>query len=224
MTTAGRVVRVLVADDEPLIRAGVSALLATDPTIEVVAEVSDGRAALEAARGHRPDIVLLDLQMPEMDGLTALAELTRTQPEIKIIVLTTFGQDANIRRALVGGAAGFLIKASDPRELITAVHAVADGAAFLSPQIADRVVAHYRAGSSGRDTSGPDRVALLTDRERDVLGLVSSGMSTAEIGRRLFMVEGTVKGHVSAILTKLRVRNRVQAAIVGYENGLGSRR
>lgn len=222
MTAQTPTVRVLVADDEPLIRAGVLALLATDPTIEVVAEVADGRSAVEESRRHRPDVALLDLQMPEMDGLAALDELRRVCPETKIIMLTTFGADANIRRALSGGAAGFLLKASDPRELITAVHAVADGAAFLSPRIADRVVAHYRTGTSGLKAEGAERLHLLTDREREVLWLVSAGLSNAEIGRRLFMVEGTVKGHVSAILTKLRVNNRVQAAIVGYENGLGS--
>lgn len=219
MTEQSSAVRVLVADDEPLIRAGVLALLATDPTIEVVAEVDDGRVAVEETRRHRPDVALLDLQMPEMDGLAALAEIGRVAPGTKIIVLTTFGDDANIRRALSGGAAGFLLKASDPRELITAVHAVADGAAFLSPRIADRVVAHFRTGTGGVNPEGSDRLPLLTEREREVLGLVSAGLSNAEIGRRLFMVEGTVKGHVSAILTKLRVSNRVQAAIVGYQSG-----
>ncbi|MVA76142.1 response regulator [Auraticoccus sp. F435] len=217
--TGDRTVRVLVADDEPLVRAGVRAVLASDPTIEVVAEAGDGRSAVEAARRHRPDVALLDVQMPELDGLDAGAEIVRLLPGTRTVVLTTFGADDNIRRALATGASGFVLKASDPRELVTAVHAVAEGAAFLSPRVAERVVAQLRR-DVGAPRSATVLVDRLTDREREVLGLLSRGLSNAEIGRRLFMVEGTVKGHVSSILVKLGAANRVQAAILGYEAGL----
>ncbi|SDS51915.1 response regulator [Microlunatus soli] len=224
MTAAEQRIRVLLADDEPLIRAGVGAVLATDPAIELVAEAADGREAVDGARSHRPDVVLLDLQMPVTDGHGALTELIRVMPEIKIIVLTTFGAEENIRRALTAGAAGFLLKASDPREMITAVHAVADGGAYLSPRIAGTVIAGYRTGADPTKTRAADQVGRLTEREREVLTLVTVGLSNAEIGRRMFMVEGTVKGHVSSILTKLDVQNRVQAAILGYQAGLADDR
>lgn len=216
-------VRVLIADDEALIRAGVRAVVDTDPLITVVAEAEDGRGAIDAVQRHRPDVVLLDLQMPGLDGLSAAAEIGRVVPQTKIVVLTTFGADDNIRRALAGGAVGFVLKASDPRELIMAVHAAADGAAFLSPRIAERVIAQYRDEHGPARTAAADRVGRLTGRERDVLALISGGLSNAEIGRRLYLVEGTVKAHVSAILLKLELTNRVQAAILGHEAGLARR-
>ncbi|WGW12484.1 response regulator transcription factor [Saxibacter everestensis] len=213
-------IRVLLADDEPLIRAGVRSVLATDSGIEVVAESVDGRDAVEAARRHLPDVALLDLQMPVLDGHEATAELIRVLPTIKIIVLTTFGAEENVRKALTAGASGFLLKASDPREMINAVHAVADGGAYLSPRIAGTVIAGYRAASGSAKSEAADRVTPLTAREREVLALVTAGLSNAQIGRQMFMVEGTVKGHVSSILTKLGVYNRVQAAIIGHQAGL----
>lgn len=213
-------IRVLLADDEPLIRAGVRSVLATDQTIEVVAEAADGREAVEAGRRHRPDVALLDLQMPVLDGHAAIDELQRLLPEVRIIVLTTFGAEENIRRTLTAGVSGFLLKASDPREMITAVHAVADGGAYLSPRMAGTVIAGYRSTADATVADVGGRVARLTEREREVLARVTAGLSNAEIGRRMFMVEGTVKGHVSSILTKLDVRNRVQAAIVGHQAGL----
>ncbi len=216
-------VRVLIADDEALIRGGVRAVIDTDPLITIVAEAEDGRTAIEAVQRHRPDVVLLDLQMPGLDGLSAAAEIGRLVPGTKIVILTTFGADDNIRRALAGGAVGFVLKASDPRELIMAVHAAADGAAFLSPRVAERVIAQYRDGNGPARTAAEDRIGRLTGRERDVLALISGGLSNAEIGRRLHLVEGTVKAHVSAILLKLDVTNRVQAAILGHEAGLARR-
>lgn len=222
MTEEERRIRVLLADDEPLIRAGVAAVLGTDPVIDLVATAANGREAVEMARRHRPDVVLLDLQMPVLDGHGALAELLRVLPESKIIVLTTFGAEENVRRALTAGAVGFLLKASDPREMITAVHAVADGGAYLSPRVAGTVIAGYRTSADQVDSDAASRITGLTEREREVLALVTAGLSNAEIGRRMFMVEGTVKGHVSAILTKLDVHNRVQAAILGHQAGLTS--
>jgi DNA-binding NarL/FixJ family response regulator len=178
----------------------------------VVAEAGDGRAAAELARRHRPDVALLDIRMPTADGLTALAEIRATVPATAVVMLTTFGEDEYIAGALDQGAAGFLLKASDPRELITGIHAVADGGAVLSPLVARRVINGLRRG-------GPSsrRVATLTDREREVLALLATGLSNAEIARRLHLVEGTVKGYVSAILPRLGARNRVQAAIIAYE-------
>jgi DNA-binding NarL/FixJ family response regulator len=212
-------IQVLVADDEAMVRAGVLAILASDEGIEVVGEAADGRQAVELARAHRPDVVLLDIRMPVLDGLAAANEMAAVAPASRVIMLTTFGQDDYIAQALRGGAAGFLLKASDPRELITAVHAVAAGAAFLSPAVAHRVIRNYRDADVSA-TDARHRVTALTDRERDVLGLLGAGHSNAEIARTLYIVEGTVKAHVSSILDKLGARNRVQAAILAYEAGL----
>lgn len=212
-------IQVLLADDEAMVRAGVRAILASDNDIEVVAEAADGREAVELVRAHRPDVALLDIRMPELDGLAAADEISAVAPETRVIMLTTFGQDDYIARALGGGADGFLLKASDPRELITAVHAVAAGAAFLSPAVAHRVIRNYRHAGSRGDRAR-QRVEALTERERDVLALLGAGHSNADIARTLYIVEGTVKAHVSSILDKLDARNRVQAAILAYEAGL----
>jgi DNA-binding NarL/FixJ family response regulator len=214
-------IRVLVADDEPMIRAGARAILASDTGIEVIAEAGDGREAVELTRRHRPDVALLDIRMPVMDGLTAAEELHRSVPETAIAMLTTFGDDEYVARALAAGTSGFLLKAADPRDLVAGVRAVAAGAAYLSPKVARRVIAEMSAGRLTRGIAARDRVAELTDREREVLVLIAAGLSNVEIARRLFVVEGTVKSYVSAILTRLRCRNRVQAAIVAYEAGLG---
>lgn len=214
-----RRVRVVLVDDEPLIRAGVRAVLAADPGIGIVGEAADGGPAIEAVRRHRPDVLLLDLQLPSLPGFAVAAEIQRMATGTRIIVLTTFGADDNIQRALDQGVSGFLLKASDPRELITAVHAVADGGAYLSPRVAARVIGEIRAAAP-RPRRAAELVQRLTKREQDVLGLLSQGLSNAEIGRRLHLVEGTVKAHVSAILTKVGASNRVQAAVLGYEAGL----
>jgi DNA-binding NarL/FixJ family response regulator len=213
-------IRVLLADDEAMVRAGVRAILATDDGIEVVAEAAHGREAVELVRTHRPDVALLDIRMPELDGLVAAETIAAVAPATRVIMLTTFGLDDYIARALGGGAAGFLLKASDPRELITAVRAVASGAAYLSPAVARRVIENYRDAGLGRAADARRRVEALTDRERDVLALVGTGHTNAEIARALYLVEGTVKAHVSSILIKLDARNRVQAAILAYEAGL----
>jgi DNA-binding NarL/FixJ family response regulator len=213
-------IRLLLADDEAMIRAGVKAILAADPGIAVVAEAANGREAVEQARSHRPDVALLDIRMPQLDGLAAAAEIRRAAPDTAIVMLTTFGEDDYIARALGEGASGFLLKSGDPRELIAGVHAVAAGAAYLSPQVAHRVISELRDGRMSRGAAARDRTDALTDREREVLALVGAGLSNAEIARRLFLVEGTVKSYVSTILTRLDVRNRVQAAIIAYEAGL----
>ncbi|MGI6871047.1 response regulator transcription factor [Amycolatopsis sp. 3B14] len=213
-------IRVLLADDEAMIRAGVAAILSADDDIEVVAEAGDGREAVEQARRTRPDVALVDIRMPRLDGLAAAEEIHGLLPGTGVIMLTTFGEDAYIERALAGGASGFLLKSGDPRELLAGVRAVADGAAFLSPKVAQRVIAQLSGDRMSRAAVARDRITVLTAREREVLALVGAGLSNADIAERLFVVEGTVKAYVSTILARLDVRNRVQAAIIAYEAGL----
>jgi DNA-binding NarL/FixJ family response regulator len=206
-----------------MIRAGVAAILATDAEIAVVAEASDGAEAVALARAHRPDVALLDIRMPRLDGLAAAAEIRRAAPETAVSMLTTFDEDEYVMRALAEGASGFMLKAADPRELIIGVRAVADGAAYLSPRIAHRVIAKMGAAGLTRRTPGLDRISVLAPREQEVLGLLGEGLSNHDIAARLFLSEGTVKGYVSAILTRLGLQNRVQAAILAYEAGLVAR-
>ncbi|HEX6357179.1 response regulator transcription factor [Actinophytocola sp.] len=210
-------IRVLLADDEAMIRAGLTAVLATDPGITVVAEAGDGREAIELTHAHQPDVVLMDIRMPGLDGLTAAAELRGVAP---VVMLTTFDEDEYVARALADGASGFLLKAADPRELLIAVRAVADGAAYLSPRVAHRVIAGLRTAELSRPAAARRKVDRLTPRERDVLALVGRGLSNQEIARELHLAEGTVKAHLSSILRGLDVQNRVQAAITAYEAGM----
>ncbi|MFC4470059.1 response regulator [Streptomyces xiangluensis] len=217
-------IRVLIADDEPMIRAGVRAVLATDPDIEVVAEAVDGHDAVELVQRHRPAVAVLDIRMPGINGIDAAAEIRNTVPTTSIIMLTTFGEDDYILKALGGGAAGFLIKSGEPEELITGVRAVAEGAAYLSPKVTARVIAHLAATGAGalagRRSAARHRVAALTAREREVLAFLGSGLSNGQIARRLHVVEGTVKAHVSSILARLGVDNRAAAAVVAHEAGI----
>ncbi|WP_032919194.1 response regulator transcription factor [Streptomyces rimosus] len=217
----GGPVRVLLADDEAMIRAGVRAILAASPGIEVVAEAADGRAAVELALRHRPDVCLLDIRMPRLDGLGAAAELRQALPQTAVVMLTTFSEDEYVAGALGTGASGFLLKTGDPRELITGVQAAAEGGAYLSPSVARRVISRFGGGAAlGKAAAARSRAEELTAREREVLALVGAGLSNAEIAARLFLVEGTVKAYVSAILARLGLKNRVQAAILAYEAGL----
>ncbi|MGG8409094.1 response regulator [Streptomyces sp. 12297] len=221
-------VRVVIADDEPLIRAGIRMILTSDPGIEVVAEAPNGREAVECARAHAPDVVLLDIQMPVMDGLTALGELRRAAPGVRALILTTFGEKDNVLRALAEGGAGFLLKDSAPAELIGAVRAAAAGDAYLSPAATRHVVDQLAAGAdrAGRGRQGVsaaearERVAELNERELGVLALLGEGLSNADAGRRLHMSEATVKTYVSRILAKLGCDNRVQAALLARDAGL----
>ncbi|MFJ2648690.1 response regulator [Streptomyces sp. NPDC087420] len=217
-------IRVLIADDEPMIRAGVRAVLATDPDIDVVAEAVDGHDAVELVLRHRPAVAVLDIRMPGLNGIDAAAEIRRAVPTTGIVMLTAFGEDDYILQALGGGAAGFLIKSGEPEELITGVRAVAEGAAYLSPKVAARVVAHLTATGAGtlagRRSAARDRVAALTTREREVLAFPGSGLSNGRIARPLHVVEGTVKAHVSSILARLGVDNRAAAAVVAHEAGV----
>ncbi|MEU9009286.1 response regulator transcription factor [Streptomyces sp. NPDC048479] len=217
----GSPIRVVVADDEPLIRAGIRMILTSDRGIEVVAEAANGREAIDLARSHSADVVLLDIQMPVMDGLTALGELRRALPAARVIVLTTFGERENVLRALECGGAGFLLKDTAPAELIRAVRAAAAGDAYLSPGATRHVVDQLASGrAAARGEEARARVAGLSGREREVLALLGEGLSNADAGRRLHMSEATVKTYVSRILAKLECENRVQAALLARDAGL----
>ena len=215
-----RPITVLLADDEALVRAGVRAILSSDPGIEVVAEAADGHEALELAARFRPRVALLDIRMPVLDGLAAARELAVRLPGTAVAMLTVFGEDEYIDAALKLGASGFLLKASAPLELIAGVKAVASGAAYLSPRVARRVVDRLREVDVGAPQVAREAVAHLSVRETDVLVLLGAGYSNAGIGARLQLTEGTVKGHVSAILLKLGTGNRVQAAVLAHQAGL----
>ncbi len=215
------VIRVVIADDEPLIRAGIRMILTSAPDIAVVAEAANGREAVDLARAHAPDVVLLDIQMPVMDGLTALGELGRAAPEVRALILTTFGEKENVLRALGEGGAGFLLKDSAPGELIGAVRAAAAGDAYLSPAATRHVVDQLASGKTVvRGEQARRQVAELSERERGVLALLGEGLSNADAGRRLHMSEATVKTYVSRILAKLGCENRVQAALLARDAGL----
>ncbi|MEU5714873.1 response regulator transcription factor [Streptomyces sp. NPDC020403] len=215
-------IRVLVTDDEPLIRAGIRMILSSADDIDVVAEASNGREAVDLARAQRVDVALLDIQMPVMDGLTALAELRRSAPQVRVLILTTFGERNNVLRALTEGSAGFLLKDSAPGELMRAVRAAAAGEAYLSPGATRHVVDSLATGGTAqRAEDARRRLEKLTGRERDVLALLGEGLSNADAGQRIHMSEATVKTYVSRILAKLGCENRVQAALLARDAGLG---
>ena len=212
-------VRVLLVDDDDLMRAGLTAVLSSDETIDVVGEAPDGRAAVERAIELRPDVVLMDVRMPGLDGIAATRELLAVSPDVKVVVLTTFEQDDYIFGALSAGASGFLLKRTRPEELIAAIHTVAAGDSLLSPSVT-RTVIQRLAGQPAPDAVAEARLDELTARERDVLELIARGLSNGEIAATLVIEESTVKTHVRHILRKLRLRDRVQAVIFGYESGL----
>ncbi|MGP4112166.1 response regulator [Streptomyces sp. 4N509B] len=216
-----RPVRVLVADDEPLIVAGVRTVLESAGDIEVVAAAGDGRTALEQALRHRPDVALVDITMPALDGLAAVEELRRRAPEVRVVVLTAFGTEPNVLRALQGGAAGFVLKNCTPEELIRAVRAAHGGDAYLSPAVTRVVLGVLAPDAVPRRRDALARLAALTDREADVVRLVAEGLSNADIGRRLHMTETTIKTYVSRVLAKLGCDNRVQAALLVRDAGPG---
>jgi DNA-binding NarL/FixJ family response regulator len=211
--------RVLLADDDSLIRTAIDTILRRAAGIELIASAADGRAAVDLALRHRPDVALLDIQMPRLDGLAAQREIRRLVPEVRIVVLTTFGQDEYVAQALAHGAAGFLLKESAADELEHAVRAAAAGHAYLSPKITRQVLDRMPARPI-RPTEDLVKVDTLSERERDVLVLLAQGLSNAEIGQRLFVSEGTVKTHVYHVFAKLGCDNRVQAAMLAQRAGL----
>jgi DNA-binding NarL/FixJ family response regulator len=212
-------VRVLIVDDDDLMRAGLSAVLSSDETVHVVGEASDGRAAVDQVRALGPDVVLMDVRMPDLDGIAATREVVAVSPEAKVVILTTFEQDEYIFGALNAGASGFLLKRTSPEALIAAIHTLAAGDSLLSPSVTRRVIdrmAQHPVGEVGFD----ERLDELTPREREVLEQVARGHSNGEIAEALVIEESTVKTHLKRILMKLRLRDRVQAVIFAYESGL----
>ncbi|HEX8854657.1 MAG TPA: response regulator transcription factor [Thermoleophilaceae bacterium] len=212
-------VRVMVVDDDDLMRAGLRGVLSSDEAIEVVGEARDGRDALYRARMLNPEVVLMDVRMPDLDGIAATRELLAAFPELKVVILTTFEQDDYIFGALSAGASGFLLKRTSPEDLVAAIHTIAAGDSLLSPSVTSRVIERM-AGHPPRGDSADGRLAELTPREKEVLQLVARGLSNAEIADALVIEESTVKTHVKRVLAKLALRDRVQAVIFAYENGL----
>jgi DNA-binding NarL/FixJ family response regulator len=214
------VIRVLVADDQGLIRAGFRALLSAEEDIDVVGEAASGREAVVAVRAHRPDVVLMDIRMPDGDGLWATEQITadRSLAGTRIVVVTTFELDEYVERAIRAGASGFLVKDTEPVELLRAVRVVAAGDALLSPGVTKRLL--ERVGALGDRAPDTRLIEPLTAREREVLALVGEGLTNEEIGARLVLSPLTAKTHVSRILGKLGARDRVQLVITAYESGL----
>jgi DNA-binding NarL/FixJ family response regulator len=213
------VIRVLIADDQPLLRGGFALILGSDPDITVVAEASDGVEVLAAAREHHPDVVLMDIRMPRMDGIEATRHLTASPvaPGVRVLVLTTFDGDEYVYHALRAGASGFLLKDVAPTDLIAAVKIVAAGESLLAPAITRRLIENFVAGPGAEITLPP-----LTERERDVLDAVARGLSNMEIAAEMFVSYSTVKTHVSHLLTKLDARDRAQLVMIAYRSGLAT--
>jgi RNA polymerase sigma factor (sigma-70 family) len=213
------VTRVLLVDDDDLMRAGLRGILSSDDMIEVVGEVAGGRGAVAAVRHLRPHVVLMDIRMPDLDGIAATREVLSGSPAVKVVILTTFEDEEYIFGALAAGASGFLLKRTRPEDLIAAIHTVAGGDALLSPSVTRKVI--DRATSRPEiDAAARAAVERLTPREREVLELVAQGMSNAEIAEALVIEETTVKTHVKRVLGKLGLRDRVQAVIFAYESGI----
>jgi DNA-binding NarL/FixJ family response regulator len=213
-------IRVVVVDDQALVRGGFAMVLDHQGDIEVVAEAGNGVEAVAAARAHRPDVVLMDIRMPEMDGLQATARIVEELGgAVRVLILTTFEPDEYVYRALRAGASGFVLKDIPPEQLVVAVRTVADGGALLAPSVTRRLIGQF-ASQRGVDPALVARLQELTARERDVVVAVAKGCSNAEIAAELFIGQATVKSHVSSVLTKLGLRDRAQIVVVAYEGGL----
>lgn len=212
-------IRVLVADDQALVRAGFRSMLERQDDIVVVGEAADGLEALSATESTRPDVVCMDIRMPNLDGIEATRRIARSLPDTRVLILTTFDVDRYVYDALLAGAAGFLLKDAPPERLVEAVRTIAIGEALLAPSVTRRLVETYVAQPPPGDER-PGQLATLTEREVDVLREIAAGRSNAEIGRELYLSEATVKTHVTRILAKLQLRDRVQAVVLAYELGL----
>ena len=217
-------VTVLLVDDDSLIRAGLDTILGSDQRIAIIGEAENGHRAIELSQRLEPQVILMDIRMPQLDGLSAMEAILEQDPEARVLILTTFGEEDYIDRAMSGGAAGFLLKSSGPQELVGGVLAVAEGAAALSPRIAKRVIDKLRGIDTSAASRAQTRISSLSSREQDVLALVGAGLSNAEIAGRLFLTEATVKGHMTSIMLKIGARNRVEAALVAYQGGIVSPR
>jgi DNA-binding NarL/FixJ family response regulator len=210
-------IRVLVADDQSMVRAGFRMLLSREQDIEVVAEASNGVEAIEAAARFRPTVVLMDIRMPRLDGLQATRRILAADDAARILILTTFDLDEYIYEALRAGASGFVLKDDPPEQLLAAIRTVAAGDALLSPAVTKRVIRQF---ARIPQSSPPERLDELTERELDVFRLIARGLSNAEIGQELYISDTTVKTHITHILQKLGLRDRVQAVVLAYETGL----
>ena len=212
---------VLIADDQALIRVGLRKILDAEPELDVVGEAEDGAAAVAGARRLRPDVVLMDIRMPNLDGIEATRRIVAAQPQTRVLILTTFGLDAYVYEALRAGASGFMLKDAPPEEIAAAVRIVARGEALLAAAVTRSVIEEFaRQTAAPPPREPPPALAELTPREREVLDLLARGLSNPEICRRLVISEATAKTHVSRILQKLDLRDRVQAVIYAYESGL----
>ena len=213
-------IRVAVVDDQALVRGGFAMVLGHQDDIEVVAEAGTGLEAIEAARTHRPDVILMDIRMPEMDGLEATSRIVEEADwPVRVLILTTFDPDEYVYKALRAGASGFVLKDIPPEELVAAVRTVADGGALLAPSITRRLIGRF-AEHLAHDTRVSSRLERLTNREREVLAAIARGLNNSEISEKLFIGSATVKSHVSSILSKLGLRDRAQAVVFAYESGL----
>ncbi len=212
-------IRIALVDDQAIVRAGLALILSPADGFEVVAECSDGRQAVEQLPALHPAVVLMDIRMPVLDGITATAQLRQTTPKIAVLVLTTFGEDEVLWGALEAGAAGFVLKDSSAEELIAAVRATAGGAAWFDPAVAPRILEHYRrqVAPAGRQAA---LLELLTTREREVLSLIARGTTNSEIAATLFIAEATVKAHIGSIFGKLGLRDRAAAIVFAYDHGV----
>ena len=215
-------IRVAVADDQALVRSGFAVLLRSAADIEVVGEASDGKEAVELAQREKPDVFLMDIRMPEMDGLEATRQITANDATAAthVLILTTFDLDEYVFEALRAGASGFLLKDTLPEDLLNAVRVVADGEALLAPKITRRLIEQFVQQPAPTTAEPNPGLEMLTDREREVLEAVARGLSNAEIGEQLFMSHATAKTHVSRLLTKLYARDRAQLVMLAYENGI----
>jgi DNA-binding NarL/FixJ family response regulator len=211
------VIEVLIADDQTMVRSGLRLILEAESDIVVTAEAGDGEEAVRVAKREKPDVVLMDVRMPNMDGLEATRQITEANPDTKVIVLTTFDIDDYVYGALRAGASGFLLKDAGGDQLIDAIRVVASGEALIAPSVTKRLISEFARRPESAEVDGLDE---LTERELEVLAQMARGLSNAEIAEELYVSETTVKTHVSHILTKLHLRDRVQAVVVAYESGL----
>jgi DNA-binding NarL/FixJ family response regulator len=211
-------IRVVLVDDEAMIRVGLRMVLSGEPDIEVVGEADDGGAAVAVVEAARPDVVLMDVRMPRVDGIEGARRVLAAVPDLKVVVLTTFDEDEYVEAALRAGVSGFLLKVAPPERLVEAVRTVAAGGGLLDPAVTVRVIETFASAPPLR-TRRAERLDALTGRERDVLRLIGRGLSNAEIAAELYLGETTVKTHVSNVLSKLGLRDRVQAVVAAYETG-----